>query len=522
MSSLAAKTSVEDIMEAEKALALTDLYYFVTEVLRVGEDSPIVRPRDEIEPICRWLQKPRPLEVGLTGRWKRFLFLPRGTAKTTLVQAYAAWRILRDPNICIYYTSEEKALSVDAIGQIGDYLAGERITALYGRNLKGDKGWQRGKFTVTARTRPRKEATMMAGGVDVSAQGRHPDLIIADDLQGLTNNSPEGISKVKEYISLLWPVLNPGGELIKMGTRWDYADAAAAILAQLDNDRKSSKPLSWDILGGRGYFGAYAEEGDQEVFPTAQTGKPLFPSVLPEEELHRLKHTAMTLYTFSCQYLNDPIPSEAAYFTAEDFQYVGEYDATNPTFQGLTFYVGVDPASGDDTVKRGDDTAIVVMGVKGEKSQRTYYVVDMIGGQWRQKQIFETIVKVFEKWRPRRVAFETAGPGKVMFEAFKTWLQSEMHYLPFCELHHSGTRESKAERIATLEPKYRSHAVFHCDHLKGSKLEEQLLRFKPGGRMHDDYPDALANCVEAIREGHLRARVVPKAPRTRYPAAGWY
>jgi predicted phage terminase large subunit-like protein len=515
---VAAETSVEDVLEAEKALALTDLYYFNTEVLRVGEGHGVIRPKAEIKPICDWLQRPWPAYLDpRTARRKRFLALPRGTAKTTLVQSYAAWRILRNPDIAVFFTSEEKSLSLDAISQVGEYLKSDRISSLYGMSLKGEKGWQAGKFTITARNRPRKEPTMMAGGVDVSSQGRHYDLIIADDLQGQTNNTPEGIGKVKDYLRLLWPILNPGGELVWVCTRWDYDDCAASILEQWSKD-----PSSWEVPPPRGYFGWEAQQGDEEFFGHAQPGEPLFESILPVDEIDRLRHS-MNLYTFSCQYENNPIPSEAAYFTQDDFRYVGTYDHMDPVFQGLTFYIGVDTASGDATVKRGDDTAIVVLGTKGEKSKRTYYVMDACGGQWRHDRIMKTIVELNEKWRPKSVAVEATGPGKVFYENFKQWLQGELLYVPTKEVKHSGTTETKAERIATLEPKYRAHSVFHVEHLKSSKLESQLLRFKPGGRAHDDYPDALATAMEVIREGHLKqtAMGITNRRKPRYASTGY-
>jgi predicted phage terminase large subunit-like protein len=351
---------------------------------------------------------------------------------------------------------------------------------------------------------------MMAGGVDVSSQGRHFDLIIADDLQGLTNNSPEGIAKVKEYLRLLWPILNPGGELIWICTRWDYEDVAADILKEIKQDGNS-----WDHLGSRGYFGAYTWIDDHDVFPHAKLNQPLFPSVLPEEELNRLKQT-MSAYHFSCQYENNPLPAEGAYFKPTDFQYVPEYDPDNPTFQGLTFYMGVDPASGTKGVKKGDDTAIVVVGVKGERSSRSYYVVDAAGGQWKPKQIMDTIAALNDKWRPRTVALETTGPGKFFSSMLQDWMKQEMIYLPIKEVTHAGTVESKSDRIARLEPLYRAHAVFHVEHLKNSKLELELLRFRPGGATHDDYPDALSMATEVVREGHIARRERKKPTKITY------
>jgi predicted phage terminase large subunit-like protein len=358
----------------------------------------------------------------------------------------------------------------------------------------------------------------MAGGVDVSAQGRHPELIIADDLQGLTNSTVEGIEKVKQYLRLLWPVLNPGGELIWICTRWDYADAASSILKE-----RETSPAAWDAPEGRGFFGSKAVAGDETFFPHAKVGEPLFPSILDAEELRRLK-LSMNIYDFSCQYDNDPIPSEASYFNSTDFQYVGEYDAENPIFQGLVFYMAVDPASGVDSVKRGDDTAIVIVGVKGQKRDRQVYVVDVLGGQWKPSEILHTMFALYDKWRPKSVALETAGSGKMFYAMLKEHMRNELLYMPVREITHAGTRESKADRIAKLEPLYRTHSVFHCTHIKSSKLEEQLLRFKPGGGVHDDYPDALAMACEVIREGQVkRAGEGPSmfSRRPRYESTGY-
>lgn len=209
----------------------------------------------------------------------------------------------------------------------------------------------------------------------------------------------------------------------------------------------------------------------------------------------------MNIYHFSCQYLNNPIPSEAQYFNQGDFQYVGEYDAVDSKFQGLQFYIGVDPAGGVDTVQRGDDTAIVVIGVRGSRSQQQVYVVDVVGGQMRPSEINSQLALLNDKWRPRRIGVETSGVGKMFWAQLQDWCRGELLYLPLLELKRGGTRESKSDRIGALEPRYRSRSVFHLDHLKGGKLEEQLLRFKPGGAVHDDYPDALAMAVESIQEG---------------------
>jgi phage terminase large subunit-like protein len=133
--------------------------------------------------------------------------------------------------------------------------------------------------------------------------------------------------------------------------------------------------------------------------------------------------------------------------------------------------------------------------------------MEAAGGQMKPSEIHHTIDLLYDKWRPRRVAIETAGPGKMYWATLKEWMKNETKYYPLLEVTRGGSRESKADRIGRLEPLYRSHAVWHLKHLTNSKLEEQLLRFAPGGAVHDDYPDALSTAVEAVREGHLRRKL---------------
>ncbi len=102
-------------------------------------------------------------------------------------------------------------------------------------------------------------------------------------------------------------------------------------------------------------------------------------------------------------------------------------------------------------------------------------------------------------------------------------MKENLVFLPLKEVTRGGSLESKADRIGKLEPLYRAHSIWHMSHLKGGKLEEQLLRFNPGGAVHDDYPDALSTAVAGIAEGHLRKQSGSMfgPPRRRYESTGF-
>lgn len=511
-----------ELLQLDAQLGIDDLYHLNTNILNFGRDmsdgSFFQMPEREVGPIARWLQTPRPSHLRLTDRRKRILILPRGTTKTSMAQGYVAQSLLENPNLAVLWVSEEKKLANRVCNDLAERLSTEAVQERYGR-LRGDRDWTFDHFTLATRTKFRKEPSFMTTGVDVPIQGWHFDLIICDDLQGQTNNTPEGIEKVANYLNLMWPVLNPGGELVWICTRWDYDDVAARILKE-----RKENPRTWEALPvTRGYLGSIAVDGDEEFFRDKNgdshvvTGEPIFASVLDHSVLQELRKDppiGMGLYNYSCQYENNPLPAEAATFNPNDFRYVDdwtpqdEFDLENPTeelFRGLDYYMALDFASGDDEVKYGDDTALHVIGVRGLDLQRQIFVVESSGGKWKPDQTADQLFLMAQKWRPRLVGIETNAMQKTMKWVIQDRMRSEGIYLPLRELKRSG-RSAKSDHIRKLQPYYVAHNIFHFKSLRNGPLEEQLIRFKPGSRIHDDYPDSLAMCIELIREGYQKGR----------------
>ena len=517
-----AQLTTQELLELDAKLGLEDLYHLNTNILKFGRDlgdgSFFQMPEQEIGPIARWLQTPRPNHLRPTDRRKRVLILPRGTTKTSTAQGYVAQRLLKDPNLAVLWTCEEKKLANRVCNDLAERLASEEVKARYGK-LRGDRDWTFEHFTLATRVKKRKEPSFMTSGVDVPIQGWHFDLIVCDDLQGMTNNSPEGIEKISEYLNHLWPVLNPGGELIYICTRWDYMDVASYILKEWETDH-----LAWEAPPvARGFLGAHAVAGDEPFFRQPDgschftVGEPIFPSVLDEETLMTLRKDppiGMGLYNYSCQYENNPLPSEAATFDPADFRYVDDWepkdelDLVNPAeelFRGLAYYMAVDFASGEEEVRYGDDTAIHVIGVKGEDLERQMYVVESVGGKWKPDEVVDRMFVLAAKWRPVAVGVETNAMQKTMKWVIEDRMRAQGKYLPLRKLPRSG-RNAKSDCIRRLQPYYRAHSVFHFKSLRGGKLEEQLIRFKPGSRIHDDYPDSLAMCLELVQSGYQTRR----------------
>ncbi len=177
----------------------------------------------------------------------------------------------------------------------------------------------------------------------------------------------------------------------------------------------------------------------------------------------------------------------------------------NPVLKGAIPFMAIDPASGEEMVKRGDDTALAAAYIKWLEKTVEMYVVDVRGGRWKPDRVVDNLFNMTEMWRPRKIFIEA--------NQAKGWLLDPIHkrareqgiHIPY-ETFPSTAGKASKDRIFSLHTPYVYRNIFHADAVKNSKLEEQLLRFQPGGKEHDDYPDVLAMLwVNATKKRH-RAR----------------
>jgi hypothetical protein len=373
--------------------------------------------------------------------------------------------------------------------------------------FKSPKKWAEDEFTVAQRTvTGKKDPTMQASGMDVPMQGWHPDIIIWDDLLGETNNTRDGVAKVKERLSASLPVLRDNGTAIWVCTRWGPEDPASEIL--------SGKRGNWDLPGHRGFFGAYAVPGDEKFYPHAVAGEPLYPTVWPRKRIENARKT-WPFELFASQVLNDPIPAEGAYFRQSDFQYFPLYEkdelgqnVLNPILDGAIPFMAVDPASGKDQAEQGDEHAMVVAFIKWLENVCRMYVVEEVGGRWKTDKLVDAFATLVEKWRPRKIFVETHTYQDWMMSPIKRRAQEFGVHYPIEEIKRGGRgSQSKSDRCMSLQTPYTYHQVWHAEELRNGRIEEQLLRFRPNPKDHDDFRDAEATLwQEATKKRYGRSR----------------
>lgn len=161
---------------------------------------------------------------------RKLVVMPRGTFKSSIgVVGYAIWRLMRNPNLRIIIDSELYSNSKNFVREIKTHLSNPMITALFGP-AQGPV-WGEGEIVVGWRDVNRKEGSVRAAGIEVTLVGQHADLIICDDLNSDNNSrTPEACQKVVDHYRMLTSILDPGGEIVVIGTRYSSADVIGHVL----------------------------------------------------------------------------------------------------------------------------------------------------------------------------------------------------------------------------------------------------------------------------------------------------
>ena len=189
----------------------------------------------------KWLRKIDALIKNRNGK-KMLLLAPRNHGKTEAVATLIARAVAYDRNICVMLICANEAQALLRLGRVKAILRSSRVIedfcqdpgeGFWGWGEKGDDRWREGSVLVT-RTTHKVDPTIIAigaGGKNVT--GAHPNLIIADDIEGqestLTARERE---KTKAWFKgTLLPTLMPGGTMVVIGTKKHHDDLYSMLEA---------------------------------------------------------------------------------------------------------------------------------------------------------------------------------------------------------------------------------------------------------------------------------------------------
>lgn len=176
--------------------------------------------------MAKWLKS--------TGK-KKLVLVPRGHLKTSIVTVgYTIQCLLNNFEERILIMNAVWDFARDVLAQIQDFMTVKSaLPQLFGTFNGPTSTWTRDKITVSQRTKATgKEPSISTAGLETVLTGRHYDRIVLDDLVNRENiTTKEQIEKVvKRYRDCL-DLLDPGGELVIVGTRWASTDLYGQIMA---------------------------------------------------------------------------------------------------------------------------------------------------------------------------------------------------------------------------------------------------------------------------------------------------
>jgi phage terminase large subunit-like protein len=388
---------------------------------------------------------------------KAVILLPRRHLKTTFITiCFSIQQIIRNPNIRIFITNERLDNAKSFLREIKSHFEkNETFKEIFG-DLKNDENkWTETQIVVKTRTVERKEPTIQVGSVDTSLVSQHFDLIIADDLVSRNNiGTKEQIEKIKQYWKDLVSLLDSGGRIIDIGTRWHFDDLHSWLLGQGYNALIRS---CWD-----------------------EKGEPILPEKFTKEDLLQIKKEIGS-YDFSCLYENNPVDPEVADFKRAWFKYIRKEDIEKRSRLELNCFITIDTAISKKT--EADFTGIIINYV----DSRNNWFLKARRTKIDTGELIRVLFNLYELEKPNKIGIEKT----ILLESIKPFLDEEQRkrnvFLPIVELEHKQV--SKELRIRGLIPRYQAGAIYHIEN-ECEDLEDELLRFPRGE--HDDLADALA------------------------------
>lgn len=286
------------------------------------------------QPHCEMLDYyARCMSPGRVDKQKRsILLVPRDCFKTTgCTVGGTVDGLSEDPNLRYLIAAHSHQYATEILSEIKwqfEWNEGLRSEmGLQGDARKWGSKWAEESITLPTRTVVKKEATIATCGLDNPKVGGHYDRIVIDDIHTSENLTPKLLRKAQRFVRLLLPVLEPGGVLFIVGTRWHYDDIFGWLLELNDSLAKAGHT---DELFETMIKGCY--DGPGGLY---------FPSRLTESFLES-QRLAMTDKEFSCQYLNKPISDEAALFSPS---LIKTFDGDFVAEDGVTPYVRMKAAA---------------------------------------------------------------------------------------------------------------------------------------------------------------------------------
>lgn len=400
---------------------------------------------------------------GVDGIRRLLVMMPPRHGKSELCSKFLpAWFLGRYPDRRVMLTSYEGAFAAEWGRKARDVLRehGERVFGVsVARCPAAAAAWE-----VEGHA-----GGMQTAGVMGPLTGRGADLLIVDD--PVKNAEEAASSTIREktwewWTSTAYTRLEPDGAAIVIQTRWHEGDLAGRLLSEM---------------------GQHGEQWRVVLLPAIdEVGEALWPERFPLSRLEGIRRT-MGSYYWSALYQQRPTPAEGGKFKREWFSIVDQLPA------GITTAVRYWDKAG--TEGGGDYSVGCLIAKAGNRENATFYVVDVVRGQWSDLKREEEML-------------HCAAVDAARFKNYAVWLEQEpgsggsdsarasIRRLAGYAVRADRVTGSKEVRAAPLAAQFEAGNVRLVRGGWNSVFIDELCVFPNGS--HDDQVDAAAGAFNRV------------------------
>lgn len=443
---------------------------------------------------------------------RQLVLWPRAHQKSAMIAFWTLWHIVNNPHTTVLYVSDSARLAEMQLSFMKTIMNTDVFRKYWPDLCHEDEGkrevWRNNAISVDHWYRKDqliRDFTVLACGMGANITGSHFDVVVLDDIVVYDNSAtPEERSKCETWYSLLSSILNPGGFIKAVGTRYHPKDLYQKFMdTEIDtfddfgnkNGSYQAWTVSQEVVEVDGHF----------LWPRTQRGDGAWFG-FNWAELNKKKADYMNKLQFFAQYYNNPNDPEDA--PISNFNYY-DGDRLLPKYDGwyyrddngvdrkLNVYAAIDFAS--TMTQKADFTCIVVVGVD---YQGNILVLDI--DRFKSDKIsvmHEHLSKMYSKWQWIKLRGEATGAQNLVVEHLKEMNRKKGI---FYSVESDKPTQNKELRILTnLEPRYAAGIIFHRQGGNWEILEEELSQARP---RHDDIKDALASVVAIITSPTRRTK----------------
>lgn len=435
--------------------------------------------RKQLMVICKHLQA---LEDGKLD--ELFISQAPRTGKTTLVQFYTIWYMLKHPELANLYVSFSsgvaKAYYEGILEILNDPYTYDWLSIFPERSIASTNALE----CMLNIDRRKKYASLTARSIDGTLNGACDcnGLAIADDLhEGIEEAiSPDRLAKKwstveNNYISR-W---KSGCKRLWIGTRWSLYDCISHRIEFIQSDPRC-KSIKYAIVNVPAL-----NKNDESNFDYLY-GVGFSTNDYLQRRASFEKNNDIA--SWNAQYMGSPIERGGTVFLPDDMKF---FNGKLPEdIEPDKVFMSVDPAWGG-----GDYVASPICYMYGED----IYVVDVVYNNSEKKITQPEIVQKAKKWGVQFISIEATKTTSSYSEGINDQLKADGYPCSVTSNTKTFTGEGKAQRIFNHAPDIREHMYF-LDGERSTEYDQfmsNVYSFKLVGKnKHDDAPDSLAMAVE--------------------------